>query len=51
LKLAREAVERKLVKRALTVYDNNLSRAAEALEISRPSLYSLMKKLGMSGDS
>ncbi len=47
LKAAREAVERKVIKQALTVYENNYSKAAEALEISRPSLYSLLKKLGM----
>ena len=47
LREARERVERQLIERALTISDNNVSRAAEALGISRPSLYSLVKKLGM----
>ena len=47
LREAREQVERQLIERALAVHDNNVSRAAEALGISRPSLYSLMKKLDM----
>ncbi|MGB5442888.1 MAG: PEP-CTERM-box response regulator transcription factor [Gammaproteobacteria bacterium] len=47
LREAREQVERQLIERALAVHDNNVSRAAEALGISRPSLYSLMKKLDL----
>ena len=47
LREARERVERQYIQRALAVYDNNVSRAAEALGISRPSLYALVKKLGM----
>ena len=47
LREARERVERLYIQRALAVYDNNVSRAAEALGISRPSLYALVKKLGM----
>lgn len=45
LKEAREAVERDLVNQALGRYDGNISRAAEALGISRPTLYELMNKL------
>ena len=47
LRLARESVERQMIKRALQVHDNNVSHAATALGISRPSLYNLVKKLGM----
>jgi two-component system NtrC family response regulator len=47
LRQAREQVERQVIQNALTKYDNNMSRAAEALGVSRPSLYSLVKKLGM----
>jgi two-component system NtrC family response regulator len=48
LREAREQVEQRLIERSLSVNNNNMSRAAEALGISRPSLYSLMNKLGMS---
>ena len=47
LREAREQVERELIQRALSIYGNNVSHAAEALGISRPSLYSLVKKLGL----
>jgi len=50
LRAAREAAERQVIKRALDVHGNNMSQAAEALGISRPSLYNLMKKLDMEGD-
>ncbi|MBE9568696.1 MAG: PEP-CTERM-box response regulator transcription factor, partial [Proteobacteria bacterium] len=45
LRQAREQVEREIIKRALSVYDNNVTHAAEAMGISRPSLYQLVKKL------
>ena len=44
---AREQVERQYCQRALANHNNNVSRAADALGISRPSLYKLLKKLGM----
>jgi two-component system NtrC family response regulator len=47
LRDARERVEREVVQRALAIYDNNVTHAAEALGISRPSLYSLIKKLDL----
>ena len=47
LKEAREAVERDLVTQALERYDGNISRAAEALGVSRPTLYELMNKLNI----
>jgi len=45
LRDARERVEREVIQRALSIYNNNVTHAAEALGISRPSLYSLVKKL------
>ncbi len=47
LRKERERVESELIMRALTIHDNNVSHAAAALGISRPSLYSLVKKLGL----
>jgi two-component system NtrC family response regulator len=44
---AREAVERQMVEGALSRNKGNISRAAIELEISRPSLYELMQKLGI----
>ncbi len=47
LREAREAVERKLVVSALARHDGNVSASAKDLEISRPTLYELMEKLGI----
>jgi two-component system NtrC family response regulator len=47
LKDAREALERDLVTRALSRNNDNITRAAEELGISRPTLYELMEKLGI----
>ena len=47
LRHAREKAEREAIQRALTIHDNNITKAAAALGISRPSLYQLVKKLGM----
>ncbi len=47
LKQAKEMVERMLVERALKKADNNISKAAKILEISRPQLYQLMARYGM----
>jgi two-component system, NtrC family, response regulator len=49
LREARAQAERKVIRRALDINNHNMSHAAEALGISRPSLYNLMKKLGLSG--
>ena len=49
LRTAREAAERSVIQRALLVNKNNMSHAARALGVSRPSLYNLMNKLGMGG--
>ena len=47
LREARERAEREVIQRALSIYNNNVTHAAGALDISRPSLYSLIKKLNM----
>lgn len=47
LRQARQQVEREVIQRALAIYDNNVTHAAEALGISRPSLYQLVKKLDL----
>jgi two-component system NtrC family response regulator len=49
LRAAREAAERVVIQKALVTQNYNMSQAAEALGISRPSLYNLMNKLGMQG--
>ena len=47
LRQAREQTEREVLQRALTIHDNNVTHAAEAMGISRPSLYQLVKKLDL----
>jgi len=47
LRQAREDAERQVIQRALEIHDNNVTHASEAMGISRPSLYKLVKKLGM----
>jgi len=47
LKEAREELERDLVQRSLIRHRGNLTRVAEELMISRPTLYELMEKLGI----
>ena len=47
LRDVREAAERVAVQRALSLYNNNISQAAEVLGVSRPTLYDLIKKLGV----
>ena len=47
LREAREQTEHQIIRRALEIHDNNVTRAAEAMGISRPLLYKLVKKLGM----
>ena len=48
LKKARENVERELVEQALKKHSGRVSAAATELGISRPTLYELMDKLGIS---
>lgn len=45
LKEARDAMERDLIKRALSRNKGNLTKAAEELGMSRPTLYEMMEKL------
>lgn len=47
LKQAREDVERQLILASLARNQDNMTRAAEDLGISRPTLYELMEKLGI----
>jgi two-component system NtrC family response regulator len=48
LREAREKAEREVIQLALAIHNQNISHAAEALGVSRPSLYNLMKKLAIS---
>jgi len=45
---AREALDRQMIEAALAKTRGNVTRAAVELAISRPTLYELMEKLGMS---
>ena len=47
LKSAREAADRKAIRRALAETENNISGAAKLLGISRPTLYDLLKQYGI----
>jgi two-component system NtrC family response regulator len=47
LKEAREALERRMIKEALIRGKGNLTRAAEELGVTRPTLYELMARLGI----
>jgi two-component system, NtrC family, response regulator len=50
LKQAREQVERELIEQALKRNSGRITSAAGDLGISRPTLYELMEKLGISND-
>jgi two-component system NtrC family response regulator len=47
LKEAREALERDYIKRAIVRNKGSITKAAEELGLTRPTLYELMEKLGM----
>ncbi|MCZ7625366.1 MAG: PEP-CTERM-box response regulator transcription factor [Candidatus Methylomirabilota bacterium] len=47
LKEAREVLDRRLVREALTRSQGNMTQTAAALGISRPTLYELMERLGI----
>lgn len=47
LKQVRETAEYKAIERALNHSDNNISEAAKALGITRPTLYGLLEKHGL----
>jgi two-component system NtrC family response regulator len=49
LKDARDRVERELIGNVLSEQGGNIAKASEALGVSRPTLYDLMKKHGMGG--
>ena len=48
---ARHELERRMIEAAIARNKGNLSRTALELEISRPTLYELMDKLGISRKS
>ncbi len=50
LKEAREALEKDLIQRALVKNNGNVTKAAEELGVSRPTLYELMEKLGIKNE-
>jgi two-component system NtrC family response regulator len=47
LKVAKKILERELVQRAYEKHKGNISKMAEDLGISRPTLYELMGKIGI----
>ncbi|PZN32861.1 MAG: PEP-CTERM-box response regulator transcription factor [Proteobacteria bacterium] len=47
LKEVRTRAERQAIRQALAVTDNNISRTAELLGVSRPTLYDMMDKYGI----
>ena len=47
LKEVRTRAERQAIRQALSISENNVSRAAELLGVSRPTLYDLMSKYGI----
>lgn len=47
LREAKEVLERELVAKALEEHKGNISKAARALGISRPTLYELMARYGL----
>ena len=47
LKETREALEKDFIERALTRNKGNITKAAEEMGVSRPTLYELMEKLGI----
>jgi len=47
LREVRDAAERKHIELALALHDHNITRAAKALEVSRPTLHALVEKHGL----
>ena len=50
LKEVRARAERQAIQQALTIVNGNISRSAELLGVSRPTLYDLMEKYGIKQD-
>jgi two-component system NtrC family response regulator len=48
LKEARDRVERDMIMSVMREHGGNIVKAAEALGVSRPTLYDLMRKHGIS---
>jgi len=51
LKVIRNTAERRAIRRALQETDNNISDAAKLLDITRPTLYSLIERLNIQIES
>lgn len=47
LREVREQAERVAIAKAINMFDNNISQAAEVLGVSRPTLYDLVSKYGL----
>jgi two-component system NtrC family response regulator len=47
LKEAREGLERDLIQKTLAKHGGNMTRTAADLQVSRPTLYELIEKLGV----
>ena len=49
LREVRARAERQVITQVLAIVDNNVSRAAELLGMTRPTLYDLMERYGLRG--
>ena len=47
IKQARDELDKQLTQKALSLYSGNVSQAAQALGVSRPTLYMMMEKYGL----
>ena len=51
LREVRARAERQVIVQVLAITDNNISRAAELLGMTRPTLYDLMERYGLRSSS